>query len=160
MLDGQLDWEFVANVNAMLSAGLRFDRIVSLPTRPPALQDSIRSSIYEVRPNGLEPDAVADRAAAFAALASHEVVRTRKGKEKVLDIRPLVDAIEVTGEGRLRFKILFGEAGSPKPSEVVGAILGPEGTVHAVEIERVGLFAELHGREVSPLIAGRAGGRS
>ncbi len=146
--------EFLEHVNEKLSSGLRFLALVSLPPHPPALQESIRQADYEAELSGVAQTQLQAAVDAFEAQDEVVVVRVKKGKEKRLDIRPLVGGLRALSDNRLAFSIAMSSSGSAKPLEVLRALVGEETAADAA-LERVELLAEVDGRLVSPLLSGR-----
>jgi radical SAM family uncharacterized protein/radical SAM-linked protein len=151
----RLDREgFVHRVNPVLPHGLQFVALVPIEVGARALQDVISGARYRVR---LPDDEVRDLGGAvraFLARRSAEVLRVKKGRERRVDIRPYVDAMQLEPDGAVSFTLLMTAGGSARPSEVLGLLLGddpPAGT----RIERTALWAEAGGRWISPLVAGR-----
>lgn len=142
-----------ARLNAALPEGLRVTALVPLDAGGPALQDLIQRAEYRAIVPGLHAADLAERAARFAEREEWVVVRQRKGQERRIDIRPLVEKIGVDEEGALRFTLVLAKEGAAKPSEVVAAIAGAP--VEDCEMTRLEQFAARHGRLVSPLLAAR-----
>lgn len=145
---------FVVAVNAKLQEGLRLTALVPVDLQTAALQESITRGHYRARGIALSADELERHVERFLARESVEIVRVKKGKEKRLDIRPMVDAMSVEADGALFFSLVFDLAGSPKHSEVLESVLGAE-LAGRVDLERIELLASVGDRHVSPLLAAR-----
>ncbi len=145
---------FLATVNTKTSEGLSFTALVASTGSPGALQDVIRQASYRAIVPGVTRDALELALRQFEESESFEVVRIKKRKEKRLDIRPLVSALRLDEEGGIAFTLHYGDTGSPKPIELLGALVGADAAGEA-ELERTELLAEVGGKLVSPLLAAR-----
>ncbi|UCF66531.1 MAG: TIGR03960 family B12-binding radical SAM protein [Acidobacteriota bacterium] len=150
----RLDTErFATRINGKLPEGLEVTAIVPIRRPTPALQEAITRARYEAKLEQVGAGALEQAVAAFLARERVEVDRVRKNKIKTIDIRPHVERLVVNAEGALEFTLVMGAEGAPRPSELLDVLVGERG--RDSEIERVGLFAEIAGRFVSPLLAGR-----
>ncbi len=147
-IDGALE-----RVNATVPEGLRITALLRADSPADALQDIIRRARYRVRAPGVAPAALADRARDFLSRERWEITRKKDRGERRLNIRPLVAEMDVAEDGALEFSLVLGREMSAKPSEVVTAVLGEHSA--EAEILRVEQYAEIGGRLVSPLLAGR-----
>ncbi len=145
--------ELIPRVNATLPEGLALTAVVPVDLHVQALQDAIARAQYRATVPGVEPRELERRAREFSDSASWPLVRIRKGRERTLDIRPLVDEVTVEADGTLRFTIVMTKEGAARPSEVLGVLAGP--AAEDATIERVALLAARGGRFVSPLLVGR-----
>ncbi len=143
----------VARLNGTLPEGLSVTAMVPVDGGGASLQDLIQRAEYRALVPGLAASDLAGRAARFAELEECPVVRLRKGQERRIDIRPMVERVGVDDTGALRFTLILAKEGSAKPSEVIAAIAGAEAADEA-EITRLSQLAALRGRFVSPLLAG------
>lgn len=150
-----LDLEaFPGRVNAALSPGLEFAVLVESSLRAPALQEAINRASYLVRLASPPPGGLGERVAAFMGRESHEITRLRRGKEKKIDLRPLIEEAEATGPDVLRFTLVLDPQGSARLPEVLEALAGPGGAGGA-QIERTGMWVESGQKRLSPLVACR-----
>ncbi len=140
-------------VNATTPEGLRITALLRADGPAEALQDIIRRARYRVRAPGVAPAALADRARDFLSCERWEITRKKDRGERRVNIRPLVSEMDVAEDGALEFSLVLGREISAKPSEVVTAVLGEQAA--EAEILRVEQYAEIGGRLVSPLLAGR-----
>ncbi len=146
--------ESLGRIADAMPPGIRFLALVPLDQGVPALQDVIEQAIYEAEVPGLPAPDLGARVRAFLGKDRHEIRRTRKGKTRVLDVRPLVEEAGVTAGGRLRFVQVLRREGTARPAEILAAILGEEAAGKAIVV-RTGLLARVGDRFVSPLLAAR-----
>lgn len=128
-------------------------RILSLreiALNEPAISGIIRSVTYEVTlPDSFSLCEVDARVQAFQSAETFEIVRTRKGRRKTVDLKEAVCDARLR-EGRLLLTVRCGPQGSVNPFEVVSAIVDRDKDVvktmglvkTAVEIENTGGSAE------------------
>ncbi len=147
--------EVLERLGRAMPEGIRFLALVPLDQGVPALQDAIARAVYEADVPGLSREELEGRVRVFLARDRHEIRRTRKGKTRVLDVRPLVESAGVTGEGRLRFAQVLRKEGTARPTEILAAILGGEEDAAGASLVRTGLLARVGDRLVSPLLAAR-----
>lgn len=83
----------VAAVSDGLPEGMAVTGLVPLADRAPSLQESISALGYRVELDGAAPEELAERVGAFVARDRLEVTVTRKGEERIDDIRPSVLAL-------------------------------------------------------------------
>ncbi len=103
--------------------GLRVDGAAAVPEGEPALQRQIVAADYEILFHPSEaPEDLPARAAAL--LLSPALPRQRRGKS--YDLRPLVEALEVTmlpgGAQALRMRLAAREGATGRPEEVLQAL--------------------------------------
>ncbi len=145
--------ELIPRVNATLPDGLALTAVVPVDLHVQALQDAIARAQYRAAVPGVAPAELARRAREFRESASWPLARVRKGRERTIDIRPLVDDVTVDGDGTLHFTIVMTKEGAARPAEVLGVLAGP--AAEDATVERVALLAARGGRFVSPLLVGR-----
>ena len=151
---GPLDAESaIPRIDAALPEGLRVLALVPADLDAAALQDAVRFAVYRAR-LPLAPDALAERVAAFLAAESVPIVRARKGRERALDLRPLVAEMSCAPDGELRFALRVSVEGSARPVEILEWLAG-KAAAAAADVERTELLAEAGGRRVSPLLLAR-----
>lgn len=115
-------WE---RLGAELPAGIR---VRSARELPPGGKARVAAVAYAVE----LPEAVAARADVKGFLARQAIPFERvspKGR-RTLDLRPAVTGMALEGR-RLRFDLRVGAEGTPKPTEVVAALVGEEAAVEA-----------------------------
>ena len=110
----------IARLNEALPKGIQVTQIQTHGNRLP--QDII--STYEITTPFQLTDQEKKSLAEFVALEQFVVERTRKGKKKQLDIRPLIPALSVVAENRITLEI-SSKSGAPgiKPTEALRHIL-------------------------------------
>ncbi|UCG38722.1 MAG: TIGR03960 family B12-binding radical SAM protein [bacterium] len=139
-------------VNAHLPEGLHIVEAWKAPVDGAALNGRVRGMEYEAA----LPEPVHDlagKAASFVRRASIPVVRSRKGRERTVDLKEYLIRLEADDSRTLRFSLaLKGEEGSARPGEVLQALLGmDENRLSAVRLTRTRLTFALE--------AERGGGR-
>ncbi|MBP7148665.1 MAG: TIGR03960 family B12-binding radical SAM protein [Acidobacteria bacterium] len=142
-------------VNATMPEGLRLTAVVAADPKAPALQDAITRGRYRAELPGLPRAELERRAREFLERDTAEIVRRRKGKERRVDLRQLVESLCAPADGQLEFTLLLGGPAAPRIQEVLDVVLGPGAP--PVEVVRLEQTAESGGRPVSPLLAGRIG---
>jgi radical SAM-linked protein len=142
------------NADGCLPRGLSFGGLVPLPLRARAIQDVVRLATYRARLGELGDDEGARAADRFTREKAVTVNRQRKGKVQTLDIRPQVSGLRFRPPGVLEFSIALAPSGSPRPTEVLEAVVGAD-LADPLRIERTELLARIGGRWVSPLLAAR-----
>lgn len=123
----------LSELNAVVAQGVRFASAAALTGKVPSLVTQTARSLYDV---GL-PAPTFDyglgelEAAASRFLGSEQVLieRSRRGKTRSVDLRPLTHEIAIVSPGRIMLEVATSSAGSAKPTEVLQALLGLD---HAV----------------------------
>jgi radical SAM-linked protein len=120
-----------ARLSGALAEGMRVTGVAALADRVPALQDSVTAVAYRVTvtrddsvPSTDEVAAIAEGALARPALP---VTRTRKGREVIDDLRPIVRAMTVVDAGYAGPVLdleLSTNPRSARPAEVLAAAGG------------------------------------
>jgi len=162
----------VPRLSAALPEGIDVTGAVRLVDRAPALQESVSAVEYRMSVAGADGVSVPEvelRAIARAALARAElpVTRTRKGREGVDDIRPVIRTLEVDrhDDDVVLLADLATRPRGARPREVLdalGAVGGLELAEHRVRrtaqwIERVGARLEpLEADAFAPALEARA----
>jgi radical SAM-linked protein len=106
--------DLAAAINSGLPEGLEVVEMTEILPGTPSLSDTIRGFVYEITvPERLAADVpwprVEQKAAEFREASSFSILREKKGRKIVRDIRPLVEALELSKEcGTLRLRLLFG----------------------------------------------------
>jgi radical SAM-linked protein len=157
-----------AVVSAALPDGIDVTGIAAIADRAPALQEAVsavewRLTVASGTPGGrLDPEQVESWIASGLACRELPVLRRRKGREAVDDVRPAVRGIDVFGASEDGGVTVGMECATqprcPKPSEVVAAIAAaldvPAGlTVH--DVVRTAQWIERDGARLEPLDADR-----
>jgi radical SAM-linked protein len=145
--------DVLARVNATLPDGLRLTAMVPLDLRAPALQDAIHVATYRAEVPGAGRNALEEAVATFHSADRIEIVRTRKGRERRIDLRPLVASLAVDGGGALVFSLVLSREGSARPGEILEFLAGEQAAATA-EVTRLEMFAGRPEHPVSPLLAG------
>jgi len=158
-LDQPLDADdCLACLNAVLPQALRATKAVLVEDAHPALMGLLKQAGYTAWLPGA--DAIVLCAAAESFLAEDEVVALRKSKRKeaMVNIRPMVHALGVTGEEggvRLDMRLSLEETATLKPDLLIVTLWERAGLLRedmpAPRLRRTGLFGVRDGRAV-PLI--------
>jgi radical SAM-linked protein len=123
--------DFVARFNAVAPEGLEALEAEAAPLEGKGLMARVVASEYEahVPYAALDEAGLRARIADFEARESHTVTRKGKNGPKTMDIRPLVERLEVVpnGEGAVLSMRLVDRSGAKgRPDEVLDALLGDE----------------------------------
>lgn len=116
-------------INSGLPEGLEVVEMKEILPGIPSLSDTIRGFVYEITvPERLAADVpwprVEQKAVEFREASSFSILREKKGRQIVRDIRPQVEALELSKEcGTLRLRLLFGSEGGVKPGEILSEVL-------------------------------------
>jgi len=116
-------------INTALPAGLEVTGMKEILPGTPSLSAGIRGFIYEITlPERLaaqvEWSRAQQKADEFQLASSFPLVRETKDKTVVRDIRSLVEELELSPEsGMVRVRLLYGQEGSIKPSEILTEVL-------------------------------------
>jgi radical SAM-linked protein len=146
---------FVGLVNDCMPEGLRLTAVVALQTPVDSLQQAISRARYRARFDALGSAELRSSVQAFHESESVEVSRVRKdGRVRRIDLKPLVRELEVRADGSLRFTLAMSASGAARPGELIEKLVGERHAAEA-DIERTEMLAEVDGRLVSPLLAGR-----
>ena len=103
--------------------GLRSARAMPVGAKP-----RVVALAYEVT----LPGSAAERAdvGGFLAREAIRVERVSPKRRRTLDVRPALEAMSLEGR-RLRFRLRVGAEGTPKPTEVVAALVGDQAAASA-----------------------------
>lgn len=151
--------QLLAELNAHMSENLRFTSLQKIPTKSAALFQAIDTAAYSIALDGeklaplLRERGVAEELGELELhqrvvdelLARPEIVATvkRKGKERRIDIRPLIKSIElVNGERPLSLRVVVGAgaSGNLRPEVLLHELYGDWPQEWA--ITREGLFVQ------------------
>ena len=119
--------------NAM-PAGIGILSMQSVDERAAALQTQIISAEYEVRATEV-PDKMRMKQKIDDVIASASLPRQRRGKS--YDLRPLIEALELSAENQIRMRLSAREGATGRPEEVLAVLEIP---IEQVSIERTGLI--------------------
>jgi radical SAM family uncharacterized protein/radical SAM-linked protein len=130
-------------LNPQLPEGMRIVAAQSVPLRGQHIAPQIAAFRYHVDVrhlvNGDEGAHFRERLAAFCDADEFPLTKHAKGTTRVVNARPYVAALQWTAPGIITATILFGPAGTLKPMDLIGAVLGLEAhdaralRVHKVE---------------------------
>ncbi len=110
----------MAELNRQLPATIRITGIGPVPPK----SDSALCASYRITLTEPPPHDAGERAAAFLASASHHITRVRKGRTRQLDLRPLVERLELQGRTiLLDLRHQPGQAGT-NPRQIMEEVLG------------------------------------
>lgn len=131
--------EVLEKLNDVLPAGIRVLEAKPIFGKATSLSEAIISADYEISLTPPRPD-LGDKIQETLFLESLPVVRAGAEGDKVVDIRPLIESIQLEPGGRrLRLRLKVGEGGSGRATEVLGALgFSPEGAL-ALACERTAL---------------------
>jgi radical SAM-linked protein len=150
-------------LNAALPEGLGFDRLLPVDSGAPSLTESIRAARYRIEPPAA-PRATHDvprwhqgQVSSFLGRECVMVVREREGRREEIETRQAVrELYHDPSSGMLMLTLSLGEGRTPRPSEIVKGIYGPD--AEPTLIEREELLALHRGSLVSPLAFCEQGG--
>jgi radical SAM family uncharacterized protein/radical SAM-linked protein len=115
-------------VGAQLPEGMHIVAAESVPLRGQSIATRIAAFRYRVDTrhlvNGDGGAHFRARIAAFCAASEFPLTKHAKGAQRVINARPYVAALQWTDPGIIDTTILFGSAGTLKPMDLVGAVLG------------------------------------
>ncbi len=113
----------IEKLAAVSPAGLRIFSVVEVPVRSPALQTLVRSAEYRIRfTDGFPRDALQERIDHLLNAATFDQQRDRKGKAVMVDLRPLIHALQVDDTGDLIAHLTVGDQGNIRPEELLQAM--------------------------------------
>ncbi|MEM7244500.1 MAG: TIGR03960 family B12-binding radical SAM protein [Acidobacteriota bacterium] len=145
--------ELQRKINAQLPPGLRVTNVRALGAGDPKLSRIVNAAKLTVRLTeedwaGQEPQ---DAVAALMAKDDIPVTRTRKGREKTVNLRPGIFSLEADGP-LLRAEVLLLGEGNVRPIELVEAVLGRK--VTGARFVREQLLWSEDGQLTSSLVLG------
>jgi radical SAM-linked protein len=133
----------VERIAATSPAGLRVYSIEEVPVRSPALQTQVRSAEYRVHfEDPVDLEALKSRISQLMEGETLERERERKGKQTLLNIRPLVYGLHLDEAGELIAHLAVGDQGNVRPDEILAALHLPD---VAVSIHRFRLNMDRSG---------------
>jgi len=111
-----------------LPEGMHIVSAESVPLRSQSITTRIAAFRYRVDArhlvNGDGGVHFRERIAAFCAAAEFPLSKHAKGTQRVINARPYVAALQWADPGIIDTTILFGAAGTLKPMDLIGAVLG------------------------------------
>ncbi len=165
------EYDLAERLNRVLPQEIRISGVNWIPNQAAAVSSLIRFGEYRVSiPKVFFPGEPAARVAQFLTRETIPVQRTKKGRTKTLDIRPMIPEMLLHAEAKdtvvLHMMVQTGDQGGVRPEEPLLALLNTDARrLHDVEITRVGLYTD--GQKNEPfeeriLVAAQAGspGRS
>ena len=118
----------ISDLNRNTVDGINFHVAALMPASTPSLSASIERSTYvaTVLPHLFDTGLGELETAVTHFLDRESVVieRTRKGRTKLVDLRPLVHELSVLSATDILLTVSTGARGSAKPTEVLGEVLG------------------------------------
>ncbi len=135
-------------LNRVLPRGIEVTGVNWIPMQAPAISSIIHFSEYEVQlPRSAFSEEPWAQIQSLLALQEIEVTRQRKGKEKVINIRPMIADMVMDGEEHdtvsLRIMLQMGDKGGARVNEVLQALLNlSPGTMPEIRVTRTGLYQD------------------
>ena len=118
-LDREIGLEGLAErLNNTLPPGVRVTRVEQVDEREPALQTQVESAEYRVTFAGSSPGSDLKRRIQ-SALESESIPRERRGKP--YDLRPLIEALEVSDD-TISMRLAAREGATGRPEEVLSVL--------------------------------------
>jgi radical SAM-linked protein len=142
-----------ARLSAALPEGIEVTGTCILAERAPALQESVTAVEYRLGITGAGTAEVADSIERALARPVLEATRTRKGREVVEDVRPLVRAMTVagaTGDATAVELEITTQPRSARPGDIVAAV---DARLVAERVLRTHQWIERGGARLGPLDA-------
>ena len=117
-------------LEGQLPEGMRIVAAESVPLRGASIATQITAFRYRIDVSHLiNGDGGADflrRIAAFCDASDFPLEKHAKGTQRVVNARPYVEELRLTEHGIIDTTILFGLAGTLKPMDLLGKVLGLE----------------------------------
>jgi radical SAM-linked protein len=150
-----------AALSAALPDGMAVTGAAALAARAPALQEAVSTLRYEVQVADLDRDTLTDTVHRALAAASLPVATTRKGRDVVVDLRPGLERLAVTGEApAASFAVeLSTRSRAMRPAELLTALrdlAGVDAGDGEDRVLRTHQWIERDGARLEPLEADRA----
>jgi radical SAM-linked protein len=142
MMDMKLENEIALDglrerLNETLPPGIQVLSIEQVDERAPALQTQVTSAGYEVTLMETADGSELNRKVDFV-MESESILRERRGR--MYDLRPLIESLEISSEGKIRMQLSAREGATGRPEEVLDMLgIAFEGT----RIERIRLNFQL-----------------
>lgn len=156
--------KFCQQVNGELPAGIRFLEAVTVPESAPKLMSVVDRASYVctplavLGPKGPEPlpeclgEVLLQQSERFLGKSQLLIERTRKGKSKVVDLRPMVYGIdvEISEKPQVVLDVKSGSRGNVRPEEVL-SLFDIDGKELVWQVHRTGLYVTKKGTRTSPM---------
>ncbi|HEX6312628.1 MAG TPA: TIGR03936 family radical SAM-associated protein [Acidimicrobiia bacterium] len=145
--------EWPVRLSAALPEGITVTGARALVERAPALQESVTAVEYHLAITGASPVEITRLIERALASPTLETTRTRKGREVVEDVRPLLRAMTVAGASGDTTAIDLEVATQPRgarPGEIVAAV---DARLTAERVLRTRQWIERAGAKLAPLDA-------
>lgn len=118
-----------SRINSCLPEGLVIGSLTRLPEKSPSLAESISGIRYEILlPRGLNPEFhfwLPVKIANFLQADSFPIEKGSTGGKRTIDLRPLIMAFAVAGEGDiLNLEVRWTNEGSARPRDILTKVLG------------------------------------
>jgi radical SAM-linked protein len=153
-IDHAVDLEpWPTTLSEALPEGIEVTGTCALAERAPALQESVTAVEYRLGITGAESSEVADLIERALATPVLETTRTKKGREVVEDVRPMLRAMQVVGATGDVTTVDLEVATQPRgarPGEIIAAI---GGNLTAEHVLRSHQWIERGGARLEPLDA-------
>jgi radical SAM-linked protein len=119
--------DFLALVQPALPRGLAVVEVYAIDLKAPSLQSSLRQAEYRVTIRAtVSPSEIERRIEHFLSLKHFEQRRVRKQRAETIDLRPLVDDVQLTSltpdHSMLWMRLQAGATGSVRPDTVLDAL--------------------------------------
>ncbi len=140
--------DLVVRLNRVLPEEIRISGVNWIPNQTAAVSSVIRFGEYRVRiPKALFREPPASLVARFLARGEIPVQRTKKGRTKTLDIRPMIREMALQSEQGdtvvLQMMVQTGDQGGVRPEEPVLALLDAGALDdHDIRMTRIGLYTD------------------
>jgi radical SAM-linked protein len=150
-----------AALSAALPPGLDVTAAAALAARAPALQEAVSSVAYDVDVADVDPDDLTDAVRRALAAETLPVPTTRKSRDVVVDVRPGLERLDVTGDppaASLAVE-LSTRSRATRPAELLTALrilAGVDAGDGEDRVLRTHQWIERDGARLEPLEADRA----
>jgi radical SAM-linked protein len=145
------DWPVA--LSAALPVGIDVTGTCVLAERAPALQESVTAVEYRLAVSGAAPSELGELVERAVTATALPITRTKKGREVVEDVRPLMRTVRVVGGSNGVAAVDLEIATQPRsarPGEIVAAIGGHLTTEHALRTHQ---WIERGGARLEPMDA-------
>lgn len=123
-IEGYMAGDEVKNrLNLELPAGMRILEVCDVPLTLPAITSAVTRADYEIQLNGHFRDGIRDSLQAFMDRASFIYEKEKKGKSRELDIRGMVERLDIRDD-LIEMTLKTDKEGGIKPGELVKTLLG------------------------------------
>jgi len=153
-IDHAVDLEpWPTTLSEALPEGIEVTGTCALAERAPALQESVTAVDYRLGITGAGPSEVAELIERALAMPVLETTRTKKGREVVEDVRPMLRAMQVvgaTGDVTTADLEVATQPRGARPGEIIAAIGGHLTAEHVLRSHQ---WIERGGARLEPLDA-------